>query len=82
MVSASRQTSATPLLIVEDNAVLQRVLSDILRYEGFDVHTLASAEEAIDWLAQTPNPPHLILTDYLLIDMDGCALLNHVRNQP
>lgn len=79
MTSATREPTGSRLLIVEDNADLRRALLEILQYEGFIVQSVASAEDALDWLEATQEAPHLVLTDYLLQGMDGCALLKQLR---
>lgn len=79
MAYASRELKGSRILIVEDNADLRRVLTEILQFEGFIVEGVASGEDALAWLTGDLAMPSLILTDLLLDGMDGCELLNQIR---
>jgi len=82
MTYARRELPRSRILIVEDNTDLRRVLSEILQYEGFDVVSAASAEEAITMLEADATLPQLAISDILMEGMDGCAFLTTIRANP
>lgn len=65
------------ILVVEDHAVTQRVLSKRLRDAGYAVTTAANGQEALDLLSQ--GPVDLIISDIAMPQMDGLTLLRRVR---
>ncbi len=82
MTYARRELPRSRILIVEDNADLRRVLSEILQYEGFDVVSAPSAEDAIVMLEAIETLPQLAISDILMEGMDGCAFLTTIRDNP
>lgn len=65
------------VLLVEDNAANRLVFEDLLRAEGYQVHTVQSAEEAIP--AARTLLPQLILMDLQLPGMDGLTASRILR---
>ncbi|MDE2416544.1 MAG: response regulator [Burkholderiales bacterium] len=62
------------MLVVDDNDVNRKVLTRSLQAAGVRVHTAASGQEALAWLAahnQTGAPCDLVLLDAQMPDMDG-----------
>ena len=70
-------TDAKTILVVDDEANLRKVLSAMLRREGFDVLTAADGAEALDLLAR--HPVEVVLTDLKMPHLDGMALLERVN---
>ena len=68
------------ILVVEDTPVNMKVVRVLLTRHGFDVHTAASAEEALDLLQDFR--PELILTDVQLPGMSGLDLTRKVKSDP
>lgn len=68
------------ILIVEDYPVTQRVLSLTLRNNGYEVLIAGNGLEAIALLEQ--SPVDLALVDIAMPEMDGLALLRHLREDP
>jgi phosphoserine phosphatase RsbU/P len=69
------------ILIAEDDDVSRRALGTILRTRG---HVI---EEAADGLAawqalQTPDPPGLLVLDWLMPGMEGLELCHRARSDP
>ena len=58
------------LLVVEDEADLRASVAEVLRLEGYEVQTAGNGKEALDVLA-SGEPPHLILLDLMMPEMDG-----------
>lgn len=67
------------ILIVEDDPGSQKLLGDVLKYDGHDVMLANSAEEAIALTGSTR--PDLFVLDIRLPAMNGKDLLNYFRRQ-
>jgi CheY-like chemotaxis protein len=65
------------ILLVDDNAINQKVGRKILKRLGFDPVVVSSGEEAIE-TCQTEDF-HIVLMDIEMPDMDGIAATNHIR---
>lgn len=65
------------ILIVDDEANILKVLSAILKKDGYHVHTAKSAEEALDRIAKLGLDA--IITDYKLPGMNGSGLLDNIK---
>jgi putative two-component system response regulator len=74
--------SHNPLILVVDDAtevvaLLRKILyrSDLTR-----VQTFTNPVEALDWVQE--NPPHVVLLDIEMPEMDGLTFLRRLRNNP
>jgi len=65
------------ILVVDDNATVRSSLSAVLSDEGFDVSTVADAEETFEFLEK--NVPAVILLDIWLPGMSGMDVLERVK---
>lgn len=65
------------ILIVEDDALLLRVLSTTFEDEGFEIETIENGLEAAG--AANKFMPHLILLDLLLPGLDGFEVLRQLK---
>jgi len=65
------------ILIVEDYAVTQRVLSLTLKNNGHEAVIAGNGIEALERLEETPVD--LALVDIAMPEMDGIELLRHLR---
>lgn len=66
------------ILLVEDEVGTQDALATLLELDGWRVVCASDGEEALDHLdAFTPD---LILTDYMMPNLDGLALMEQIRN--
>jgi len=65
------------ILIIEDDAVLQKSLNDYLSSEGFDVVCASDGEEGTQKTAT--EKPDLILLDIILPKKDGYEVLHEIK---
>ncbi len=65
------------ILVVDDEEVLQDVLTSLLRREGYDTHSARSGEEALTILRD--EEIDLVLLDLMLPGMSGMEVLKNVR---
>lgn len=65
------------LLFVDDENLLHNLFERLFSRHGFDVTCSASAIKAIELLKE--NEYDLVVTDFMMPDMDGFALLGHIR---
>jgi DNA-binding response OmpR family regulator len=67
------------ILLVEDNDAASRGLALLLQAWGFDVTVKHDGTSALVALDSAP-PPHFLLTDLRLPDLDGREIAQHARN--
>jgi two-component system, cell cycle response regulator len=72
------RSSKVKVLIVEDEPVSRRLLEATLRRWDYDVVTTTDGREA--WgVLQKPEAPSLVISDWMMPDMDGLELCNRIR---
>ncbi|MFA6322488.1 MAG: response regulator [Candidatus Buchananbacteria bacterium] len=74
-----KKSSTKRVLIVEDDALLSRVLSDGFSKEGFKVLMVSNGNDvmaAIDRFS-----PQMILLDLVIPGLDGFAVLKQIKSQ-
>jgi CheY-like chemotaxis protein len=70
--------SIASILVVEDNPVALKTLSNLLKALGAEtVHEASSAEQALEMVKK--HPVTFILTDYRLEGMNGVQFLEQLR---
>jgi DNA-binding response OmpR family regulator len=69
------------VLIVEDNAMIADILIEFL-HEETTYHVLNAFDALAALNLIRTSPPHLVLLDYCLPDMDGLACLGWLRASP
>ena len=75
------QASGRPhrILIVEDEFLIRLTLAEVLTDEGYTVMEAETADEAVKLLEQTPDIDVLLTDIQLPGQLDGRALVQHVR---
>src|SRR5271155_2841264 len=66
------------LLLVEDSSTMRRMLSTMLREEGFEVETANDGLQGLAKARLDPRP-ELILTDYEMPELDGAGLCQALK---
>ncbi|MEI8014439.1 MAG: response regulator [Nitrospira sp.] len=69
------------ILIVEDNPVNARLLVLMLKAQGYQTVVARNGKEGLTVLAETPDL-QLIITDYMMPEMDGLEFIVKVRALP
>ena len=69
------------ILIVDDDADIREVLTEVLRDTGHEVVTAANGQEALDVL-RSGSSPCLVLLDLMMPVMDGYLFLEAQKNDP
>jgi two-component system cell cycle response regulator len=67
------------VLIVDDDDLVLRRLSGLVRLGGYEAYTASSGAAALRILAETPC--QIVLTDWHMPDMDGLALCGNLRSR-
>ena len=68
------------ILVVDDDILSREFVSEFLEAKGYNVHSSASAEEALQ--AVKEQSPNLILMDVLLPQMDGMDATRALKSDP
>lgn len=67
------------ILVVDDQAVMLRLMSHPLEQEGFQIVTAMSGREALQKLQA--EQPELVILDIILPDMNGIDVCSHIRQE-
>lgn len=70
-------TRAAHILLVDDEASIQRAVAPLLRSRGYDVETVGTGVEALRSAGE--RPPDLIVLDLGLPDLDGTEVCRRMR---
>lgn len=70
-------TNKNPVLIVEDQPKLARLMDEYLVQAGYETHTIDNGLEVIPWVKN--NSPSLVLLDIMLPGKDGMVLCREIR---
>jgi CheY-like chemotaxis protein len=68
------------ILVVDDDPIFCAIMRELLQRHGYRVQVAYSVPEAMDLLRQ--GKPDLILTDVMMPDVDGLALVRTLRSDP
>jgi len=65
------------ILIVDDDENVLKTLARYLKKKGYRISTASGGREALEKIAK--EPPHLVLLDALMPEMDGIETLEQIR---
>ena len=65
------------ILVVEDDLAIQRLLQAQLSHAGYEVALAANGQEA--WTVLQHEPIQLVITDWMMPEMDGPELIRRIR---
>lgn len=66
------------ILVVEDDAIIGRMLTETLEAEGFSVVVMPSGESGLEYAMR--EVPHLLILDIMLPGIDGFEVVKQLRN--
>ena len=72
-------TGVGTVLLVEDEDAVRLFSARALRIKGYKVHEARTGEQAIEILSGLDDPVDLLITDAVMPQMDGSALIKEVR---
>jgi CheY-like chemotaxis protein len=72
------KTNNKKILVADDDVLLRKLLSELLTFYGYDVDCVSNGEEAIALIGERPYD--LLITDYLMPEMNGIELIKKVRD--
>jgi len=82
MTDVAYPATVATVLVVEDDAVLRSLATEVFEMEGYAVLSFDTADAAWAWLEQDPPPPDLLFTDVRMPgQLDGLALAKQVRQR-
>ena len=67
------------ILVVDDNAVLRRLLTTVLKLRGFQVMTAENGEVALEMLANGASSVSMMIVDVRMPRLDGIGVLKAVK---
>ena len=67
------------ILIIEDDAILRRIVADTLEGAGYNVICACDGEEGLKMFRDTQ--PHLVIADIMLPKMDGFEMVRTMRRE-
>ena len=65
------------ILVIDDDPVIRKILSDILRAKGYASTTVATGKEALDRIKEEGTAVALI--DLMLEDMSGLDVMREIK---
>lgn len=68
---------AKRILVVDDEPDIRDILKIVLESEGFEVEEASNGEEALEKIQH--RPPDLVITDYVMPDIDGEELCRQIK---
>jgi len=68
---------AKRILVVDDDEMVLMALGELLKPEGYEVHTVSSGAEALEKLDR--NGYDLLMLDVIMPQMDGFELCRRIR---
>ena len=80
LMKETSQKDSKKLLLIDDDPNLILLVKDYLEFRGYHVMTAENGREALDTLEQ--HIPDMIICDVMMPEMDGYALVKHIREEP
>ena len=76
-MNSANETAVIPLMVLDDDPIVLKSLSEYLRLEGYNVSSASTLDEALDLMKQRPF--RVILTDVRLPEGSGFDVLEQVK---
>jgi CheY-like chemotaxis protein len=69
------------VLVIDDDEEIRTFFGELLRSQGFTVHTAENGRSALEWLDAQPRPPACIVLDLEMPVMDGWDFMKSLRGR-
>jgi type IV pilus assembly protein PilB len=76
---SSRTDTSKTILVVDDNSMVLKTVSQILKAENYQTESAENGIEALKAISK--HKPDLIVTDLMMPEMDGMALIKKLKSQ-
>jgi two-component system cell cycle sensor histidine kinase/response regulator CckA len=80
-MTSPQDTAAPPILVVDDEPVVLKLMERALAAAGWQVHAATGALQALEILAALPATPAVMVTDLRMEPIDGADLARLVAHQ-
>jgi len=77
MIEQKVRQAVIPILVVDDDPVIQKLLEDFLNYHGYKIVTKGNGQEALQWLEE--NQCDVALVDLRLPRMNGMDVIREAK---
>jgi PAS domain S-box-containing protein len=72
-------TGSESILFVDDERELCTAYGEMLKFQGYQVQTTSSSQNALDRIIKNPDKYDLVITDYTMPEMNGIELCREIR---
>jgi signal transduction histidine kinase len=79
--SAPPQSDDIKVLLIDDDDVLRGILVSSLEDYGFEVKAAHDGRSALQCADAMHEPPHVVVIDHHMPDMDGATVMRHLRER-
>jgi PAS domain S-box-containing protein len=77
MIEEQVKQAIAPILVIDDDPMVQKLLDDFLNFHGYGVATVGNGPDALHWLEH--NQCDLALVDLRLPQMEGMELIRQAK---
>ena len=77
MVSKSRESEMTRIVVIDDEKDVREVLREVLERAGFEVETAATSDDGLELLRN--KGADLVITDIIMPGKDGLETVHDIR---
>jgi DNA-binding NtrC family response regulator len=64
-------SQSASVILVEDDPAIRRLITEILKMEGYQVIQFSNGEEGLEWIQANPLPFDLLITDIRMPGISG-----------
>lgn len=76
--NSTTEAQSQHIVVIDDEAAIAELVSQIFKAEGFEVSSFLNATEALEFLAS--EPADLVIADIMMPQMDGLEFCRRLRN--